>query len=480
MTPYGWHWFRRDLRLAGNPALGWSLAQHDGRVLGIFCFDRAFLSRPDFSTDRFGFFLETLAALREEMRERGGELLCLDIGPDAAFTDLVAALRARDIPLPATCSWNRDYEPFAVQRDRRVESFFSEHGVRSHTERDHLLFEPHEIFKGDHPSEGYVVYSAFRKKWMAALATDEGRARVRRAGQRRAPRFSLTWKKLWKGNSPFTDCLDLYGAANRAHVEVKLPPAGARAARSRLAAFRARLSDYARARDFPADEGTSRLSLYLKNGSLTTAEILSELDLVDRGSAGKYLGELVWREFFYHILARYPHVEHSPFQRRYAAIRWENPEEKFEAWKAGRTGFPFVDAAMRELYATGWMHNRARMVVASFLTKDLLVDYRWGERWFMERLLDGDLAPNNGGWQWAASTGCDAQPYFRVFSPLLQSKKFDPQGDYIRRFVPELRDLPAKAIHDPTPSQRGKRYPAPIVDHAEARKKAIALFRAAR
>jgi deoxyribodipyrimidine photo-lyase len=232
-----------------------------------------------------------------------------------------------------------------------------------------------------------------------------------------------------------------------------------------------------------AVEGTSKMSLYLKNGTITVPQIIAayELEFLKfKGDDGatKYLKELVWREFYYHVIWHWPNAEREAFIQKYRNLQWENDDKLFEAWKAGKTGYPIVDAAMRELLTTGWMHNRARMIVASFLTKDLLVDWRWGEKWFMNQLLDGDLAPNNGGWQWAASTGCDPQPYFRIFNPMLQSERFDAEGTYIRRYIPELKDVPTKEIHNPSSATRKRTgYPEPIVIHAEQKVRASMLFK---
>ena len=259
-----------------------------------------------------------------------------------------------------------------------------------------------------------------------------------------------------------------------------IPKAGSETALKCLDAFRPKIDAYGEARDFPNEEATSRLSIYLKNGSITVAQIIASLGLTayqkgDRSGRARYLSELIWREFYYHVLYWHPRVEKEPFLPQFASIPWENKQESFTAWCAGLTGYPIVDAGMRELKTTGWMHNRVRMIVASFLTKDLLIDWRWGERYFMEQLLDGDLAPNNGGWQWAASTGCDPQPYFRIFNPELQSRKFDPEGHYIKKFVPELRHVPASSIHNPPASMR-RDYPAQIIDHRLQRDRALMLY----
>jgi deoxyribodipyrimidine photo-lyase len=262
-------------------------------------------------------------------------------------------------------------------------------------------------------------------------------------------------------------------------VTVPIPPVGGLAALEKLRSFQPKITQYGKQRDIPSVAGTSLLSPFFKNGSLTGAQVIAELDLDRPGKLSdgeeKYLKEIVWREFYYHILWHFPKVETTAFLEKFKDLKWENNEKYFEAWKEGKTGYPIVDAGMRQLKKTGWMHNRVRMIVASFLTKDLLIDWKWGEKYFMETLLDGDLAPNNGGWQWAASTGCDPQPYFRIFNPYLQSKKFDPEGKYIKEYIPELKNLSSKEIHEPA-LNRPKEYPLSIVNHAEQREKALKLY----
>jgi deoxyribodipyrimidine photo-lyase len=483
---YGLHWFRRDLRVAGNPALDWSRRDHDGRVLGLFCFDAAFLARPDFSSDRFAFFLATLAALRDELVAAGGDLLVLDEGPAPAFGRLFAALDRARVARPATVSFNRDYEPFARARDAAVSALLTERfGAAVHTERDHLIIEPEELRKEHTPADVpafYQVFTPFARRWRELFAEPRVRARVaaHREGlaylERRArgqtPRlFSLTWRALFGAAAPPRDHLVPFTEANARRVRLAIPPAGSLAALARLHAFAPRVRRYEEARDVPADDGTSRLSIYFKNGSLVPAQAIAALGLGRAGAArgrDAFLRQLVWREFYYHVLWHRPDVETRAFLPRFRDLAWENREALFEAWKAGRTGYPIVDAGMRQLAETGWMPNRVRMIVASFLTKDLLVDWRWGERWFMERLLDGDLAANNGGWQWAASTGTDPQPWFRVFNPVLQGRRFDPTGAYIRAFVPERRGDDARAVHQPR---------APVVDHTAQVRRVLAMFR---
>jgi deoxyribodipyrimidine photo-lyase len=488
MKTLGLHWFRRDLRIAGNLGLRAQQERHSGRVLGIFAFDKSFLSRPDFSPNRFQVFLKTLDALRSELRAAGGDLLVMDVGPDDAFKTI-----SRLIPknTQVTISWSRDYEPFARVRDERVKALCESFGWDVVTERDHLLFEPHEILSGQ--GTPYKVYTPFAKRWFELLKTDEGQERIarQRAGLtyldlrnkgKAAKLFQLTWSEFLGHQCP-KDHLDHYLKSNHELTTVPIPQAGSLVAWSKLVGFSGKLGFYGDTRDFMAKDGTSGLAMFLKNGSITVPQIIAAYELEylkfsgDDG-ATKFLKELIWREFYYHVMWHFPHCETRSFKEDYKDIAWENDESFFDAWKEGLTGYPIVDAAMRQLKSTGMMHNRARMIVASFLTKDLHIDWRWGERWFMNQLLDGDLAPNNGGWQWAASTGCDAQPYFRIFNPTRQSERFDPEGSYIRTFIPELRDVDTGEIHDPKPQTRKKHgYPAPIVEHKPRAIKAQMMFK---
>lgn len=483
-APYGLHWFRRDLRLEGNPALELNLERHPGRVLGVFAIDRKFLARPDFSPARFLFFLRTLEELRAQLRARGGDLLFLDVGPDEAFPKLLRALERSSLGKPALATYNRDYEPFARARDERMMALFPSEGIEILSESDHLLFEPGDIAKDD--GGCYQVYTPFMRRWLDRFQDPETNRKLRRLGawlKRGEPEFALRWpEEIRRTLEGMGDPLAALLAETAPKVPFALPEAGHASAKALLRAFRDDgLEEYGERRDLPAIAGTSRISVYLKNGSLTVPQILAYLKIGAEepdpraktpSSRRKYLQELVWREFYYHVLWHRPDVERGPFLRQYADLPWENDRARFERWREGRTGYPIVDAGMRQLARTGWMHNRMRMIVASFLLKDLLVDWRWGERHFMRTLLDGDLAPNNGGWQWAASTGCDPQPYFRVFNPTSQGEKFDPDGAYVRRWCPELADEPAKTIHEPRPDA--------IVDHKVQRAKAIAMFQRAR
>jgi deoxyribodipyrimidine photo-lyase len=461
------------LRLQGNTALVWNADRYQGRVLGVFFFDTNFLGRSDFSSARFAFFLDTLTSLKQEMRERGGDLLVLDARPQSGFPALIDQIEKSGLRKPAVVTFNRDYEPFARARDSEVTQILERDcGIPVQTERDHLLIEPQELLKRN--GEGfYQVFTPFARRWFEMLKHREIRARINES-KRWPPAFSLTWADVLGNAAEGLDRLVQFRSHNARHVSISVPNAGAAAAQRCLAAFRDKVSFYKSQRDFPGVSGTSELSIYLKNGSIAVGQVISELDLAreavtSESGPARFLKELVWREFYYHILWHRPWVEHGAFNEKYRQIEWENSEELFAAWKAGKTGYPIVDAGMRQLNATGWMHNRVRMIVASFLTKDLLIDWRWGERYFMEKLLDGDLASNNGGWQWAAGTGCDPQPYFRIFNPTLQSAKFDPEGDYIKRWCPELMDQFGKPLHEPK---------APIVDHASRKLKALKLYQA--
>lgn len=486
---YGIHWFRRDLRIAGNIALKSNWKKHGGKVLGLFCFDKKFLARNDFSVNRFQFFIKTLCSLKEELLASGSDLLILDIGPFEAFPELFQKMTQNNIHLPNMITWSRDYEPFARRRDEEMSTLFSTFGINTETSRDHLLIEPHELYKVG--GDGYQVYSPFARKWLEIFNQKEFQKRIeeQKSGlkylnklkrEKIEGNFSLTWKKLFNGHINYPDTLNHYQKENAKKVSIPIPEAGSQAVIGALEAFKKKLNNYQELRDFPADGATSKFSIFIKNGSLTVPQIIAYYDLKPyrkkKNAQDTFFSELIWREFYYHILYRHPHVETTTFLEKYKNLKWQNNKKWFEAWKEGRTGYPIVDAGMRELKTTGWMHNRVRMIVASFLAKDLLIDWRWGEKHFMDQLLDGDLAPNNGGWQWAASTGCDPQPYFRVFNPWLQSKKFDPEGSYIKKFIPELENLDSKRLHEPITDQ--KSYPKPIVDHYEQRDKALAMYKA--
>lgn len=469
--PYALHWFRRDLRLEGYPALDDLIEEYEGRVLFFFNFDRKFLSRPDFSHGRFYFFLKTLEKLKQKIETQGGTFLFFDQAPEKTIVDLIQDCTKYFGRPPTKIHAARDYEPFARNRDERVQNLvFDQFKIPVVFMRDHLLIEPEELTK---PSgEGwYQVYTPFSKRWLELFQSQEINQRLRRLNQSlKSQLFTISIKAppqwILKSDALFLEILE----ETSKKCPFQLPETGFDAAKSKLKYFSQNaFSKYSENRDFPNIQGTSGMSVYFKNGSFTTSHAICFLKLTPQDEVGiKYFKELIWREFYYHILFHRPDVENSSFQKHYDQLKWQNNHEWFEKWKSGQTGYPIVDAGMRQLNTTGWMHNRVRMIVASFLTKDLLIDWRWGEKYFMEMLLDGDLAPNNGGWQWAASTGCDAQPYFRIFNPTSQSEKFDPSGDYIRKYVRERSKESVKTIHEPL---------APIVDHGMQREKALSMFK---
>lgn len=486
---YGLHWFRRDLRVAGNNGLLKNWKKNDGRVVGVFCFDKKFLGREDFSYNRFQFFINTLYELQKELRRKGSDLLFLDVGPSEAFPNLLDQLEEQYGALPTTVSWGNDYEPFSRERDKKMKTLFENRGMEVLIERDHLLIEPHELSKktGDGP---YQVYSPFGRQWLEIFRSKEIQSRMNQ--QESALKylkkinedeklFRLTWNQLFDDKKDYQNILKEYKEENEKSVDIDIPPAGTEAALNALKDFKKKIDEYGDSRDIPSLQGTSRFSMFLKNGSLTVPLIIKYFDLKPyskkKSNRDKFFSELIWREFYYHILYHFPRVENEAFLEEYKKIKWINNKNHFQAWKDGLTGYPIVDAGMRELKETGWMHNRVRMIVASFLTKDLLIDWRWGEKYFMEKLLDGDLAPNNGGWQWAASTGCDPQPYFRIFNPWLQGKKFDPEAVYMKKYLPELKELDPADFHKPI---EHKSYPSPIVDHKERRDMALDRYKEAK
>ncbi len=484
-SSWGIHWFRRDLRLPGNRALqhNW---KHTGRqTLGLFIFDSRFLARPDFSHNRFQFFIESLVELKSEMQKNGGDLLVVDGCATQFFDRLSEKARAHSLK-PPLVTWCRDYEPYARARDSKVQDLLKKLKIPYQDFRDHLLIEPWEISKPQEPESHYQVFTPFARRWFDLAQSHDIQSRTHLRLEVEAPKtaelFSLKWSDLSKLDLGFTDQLSHFRERNLNSVNVPVPSAGTHNGLKYIESFRAKLKTYNTDRDLPGTDGTSRLSMFLKNGSLTVPMVIHALrehwpsSLQSPSGPATFIKELVWREFYYSILWHRPDVETQSYLPKFRHLKWQNREDHFTRWKEGTTGFPIVDAGMRQLAREGWMHNRVRMIVASFLVKDLLIDWRWGENWFMQKLLDGDLAPNNGGWQWAASTGCDPQPYFRIFNPWLQSKKFDAQGNYIRRYVEEITDAPPSVLHNPAADRTGYGYPQPIVVHEQQRALALKLY----
>jgi len=471
-------WFRRDLRDHDHAALAAALDRSE-HVHCLFVFDTDILDAlPSRSDRRVEFIQASVDELDAALRRNGGRLMVRRGSSTAVLPDIAAALNVDAVFV------NRDYEPAAKARDARVATQLAERGVRFLEFKDQVVFERDEILtKTGTP---FTVYTPYKNAWLGALTTTHLAPHVVRAnkGQLRPDPENRPVPTLGELGFEKTN-LDAMGIAR-----------GMQGAKRMLAEFRKRISSYATARDFPGVNGTSNLSMHLRFGTISVRSLAAEAhDRSLRGGpdaagAGTWLSELIWRDFYFMVLDRHPRVVEHAFKPEFDRIAFPNDPARFDAWREGRTGYPLVDAGMRQLRTTGMMHNRVRMITASFLVKDLHVDWRWGERHFGALLNDYDLAANNGGWQWAASTGTDAQPYFRVFNPVTQSKRFDPDGVYIRRFVPELTNVPDEFIHAPwtmpplaqveSGTSIGRDYPSPIVDHDESRRIALELFRVSR
>ena len=484
------HWFRSDLRAEDNRALAAACARAS-ELVPVFVFDDALLRRHRGAHPRLGFLDACLRDLADKLDAAGTRLVVLRGPPHRSLPALARTCKA------SLVTWNRDYGPYAKRRDRAVRRALARDGVDVREYKDRVVFDGDEVRTGK--GEPYSVYTPYRRAWWRRYRADP-------PGEAQVPSRLPPIVDLGSIDNPAVGSLDLLldgrsdegskdgpppaaGSVAAAPTDATvIPRGGAAAARERLDAFLgAAARRYHFDRDFPALAGTSRLSPFLRFGAVSVRACFRAGLALARDEPGahdgvaKWLDELVWREFYHAVLDAHPHVLDGPFRPSFEAIEWDDRPERLHAWQAGMTGYPFVDAGMRQLAATGWMHNRARMVAASFLAKDLHIDWRAGERWFMRRLVDGDPASNNGGWQWAASTGTDAQPWFRIFNPTTQGERFDPEGKYVRRWVPEIEGLGGKAVHRPwdTPTE-ARDYPSPIVDHRRERAVALARYRAAR
>jgi deoxyribodipyrimidine photo-lyase len=460
------HWFRNDLRRRDNTALARGAARGD-ELLGLFVLDPALLRASRTGAPRLRFLLDCLERLGRDLEARGIPLLVRRGEPGRVVPGLLRELDA------GLLSFNRDTAPAARRRDEAVRKAVEARGVEVLECKDRVVFEAGEV--RTRSGTPFAVYGPYRRAWYRRLA--EHPQPPQRAPQLPPPRRPLR-------RDPLPGVAELGFAGD----DTSIPTGGEEAARRRLRSFLERAVErYAQDRDRPDLDGTSRLSPYLRFGAISVRDCVAAAreaaaaePRLARG-VEKWLDELVWREFYAAILESHPRVLRESYRREYAGIAWDDDPEAFAAWCQGRTGYPIVDAGMRQLHETGWMHNRVRMIAASFLTKDLLVDWRRGERWFQQCLVDADPASNNGGWQWAASTGTDAAPYFRIFNPVSQGERCDPSGAYVRRYVPELAGLPRRWVHRPWEAPRPPAgYPAPIVDHAERRERALERYRAAR
>ena len=478
-------WFRRDLRLDDHAALYYALKQSQ-QVYCVFVYDRDILDallKEGLQADRrVEFIMAAIAELDAALRAAGGALIVRH-----AWTEEAIPALARELGVDAVFA-NHDYEPQAMTRDAAVRAQLETEGRQLLTYKDQVIFEKEEVLS--QAGKPFSVFTPYKNAWMNKIAGHNGDFYLK-------PYPVADYLSKLAPPSPqhqqALPTLETLGFLPTNLSELKIPT-GMSGAHKLLEEFLPRLARYSDTRNFPAVKGPSYLSVHLRFGTISIRTLArTALDIIHagQGSTGApvWLAELIWRDFYFMILHHHPHVVARSFKPDYDAIVWEQDalaQKYFAAWCEGRTGYPLVDAAMLQLNQTGYMHNRLRMVTASFLTKDLGIDWRWGERYFAAQLNDFDLAANNGGWQWASSSGCDAQPYFRIFNPITQSENFDAEGKFIRRYLPQLAALPNKYIHAPwlCPEEKrddaglrlGKDYPFPIVDHADARKKTLQRY----
>ena len=479
-------WLRRDLRVRDNSALHHAL-HAARRVWCAFVFDRAILDALPRVDRRVEFIHDTLIALDADLNElarrAGGAGTRLLVRHGDAVEQVVRL--ATQLGVQAVYA-SHDDDPYALQRDARVRGALAAHGVALHTGKDHVVFERDEVLSSARTP--YTVFTPYKAAWLQRLDTHA-------VAERPVGELAAALATPAEGVVTGVPALRAIGFEPSNLHALRLP-SGERGAQRMWSEFVDRLDDYARTRDYPAIKGPSYLGMHLRFGTQSIRRVAHEAwQRTQGGSAGAqtWLSELIWREFFHQVLHHHPHVVTQAFKREFDALRWEHgklADAHFAAWCGGRTGYPLVDAAMHQLNQTGYMHNRLRMVCASFLCKHLGLDWRRGEAYFAEKLNDFDLASNNGGWQWAASTGCDAQPYFRIFNPVKQSERFDPHGAFIRRYLPALASLPDRLLHAPWRARPvdlaaadvalGRDYPLPIVEHEAARTATLARYAAVR
>lgn len=415
-------WFRRDLRCEDNMGLHHAL-RSGYPVLPLFIFDDNIISELPVDDHRLGFIYDELRKINSVLVKQNSSLLIQKGDPLSVFNRLAETYDIQAL------YFNKDFEPYGLKRDEQVTRFLANRLIPCHRFKDHVIFEPGEVLKSD--GKPYTVYTPFKKVWLKQLSSDH-------------------YKTLRSSNSnEFFTCDFDFPESNEMGFtlsSIKVHP------------YRLNVAEtYGQNRNFPAKAGASFLGPHLRFGTVSVRQVIREVGLESQ----EFINELIWREFFIHILFHFPAVINDSFKKQYIGLQWRNNLEDFERWSEGKTGFPMVDAGMRQLNQTGYMHNRVRMVTASFLTKHLLIDWRWGEGYFAQKLLDFELASNNGNWQWAAGTGCDAAPYFRVFNPQSQQERFDPDFTFIRQWIPEW------GTSD---------YPSPMVDHASARRRALAVY----
>ena len=429
--PIAIFWFRRDLRFFDNPALFHALTS-GLKVLPVFIFDKNILDKLNKDDKRVHFIFQAIENLNDLLKPYKSAIKLFYGHPLEIFEEILLDYNIRMV------FSNHDYEPNAIARDLKIENLLKEKGIVFQSYKDQVVFEKNEITKVS--GEPYTAFTPYSKKWLEKLYQDEN--------------YLHNW-------NPENYLQNFIEAENKNSIQLSdIGFSGKSYAFQKFQIDKSVISNYGSTRDFPALDSTSRAGIHLRFGTISIRRIVAmamELNPV-------WLNELIWREFFMQILYHFPHVENHPFKPKYQFINWINNENDFEAWKNGLTGYPLVDAGMRELNETGFMHNRVRMVTASFLIKHLLINWQWGEAYFAEKLLDFDLSANNGNWQWAAGTGCDAAPYFRIFNPTTQAEKFDKDNIYIKKWVPEYAS---------------PKYCIPIVEHGFARTRCLEAYKAA-
>ena len=415
-------WFRRDLRLEDNTALNQAIS-NKLQVLPVFIFDEEILNELPNNDPRVNFIYNSLNKIDQTLKKHHSSLLCLRGKPIEIWKDLLEKFQIESVFV------NGDYEPYARHRDQKIKQLLEKHGISFISLKDQVIHEENEILKND--NKPYTVFTPYKRKWL----------------------------ELYEAK-PYTNKVDFNNFYSQIRVFPSMEELGIKKSKISVKDFNlSKVDDYEQIRDYPDIDQTSYLSPHLRFGTVSIREILSQL----KPSNSVFQSELIWREFFMQILYHFPHVVTENFKPKYNAIKWLNNPNDFEKWCTGKTGYPIVDAGMRQLNKTGYMHNRVRMITAGFLCKHLLIDWRLGEAYFAKKLLDYELSSNNGNWQWCAGTGCDAAPYFRIFNPYEQTKKFDSKLTYINRWIPELNSF---------------NYPKPIVDHTFARKRALETYKA--
>lgn len=466
-------WFRRDLRLQDNVGLFNALKNSD-RVACVFVFDKNILSSLGKSDQRVDFIWNVISNLKEELQGLGSDLIVVYDKPEIAIPKLAKKYKVDSIYT------NEDYEPSARKRDQDIKDYLSKINVNFFSYKDQAIFAKDEILNGS--GNPFTVFTHYSNQWKKNFKSSDINDYNSENLYKKLAIFKI---------EKFPSLEDIgFEETNIRNIRIGFSNKDAKLMLSNFC--KNKISKYNEMRNYPSVSGVSFLGVHNRFGTISVRELIREalnvkkINPASADGVDTWISEIIWRDFYFQILYNFPHVVYEPFNKDYENFPWENNMEFFQKWCLGETGYPIVDAAMKQLNSTGYMHNRLRMITASFLTKHLLVDYRLGEQYFASKLLDFDLSANNGGWQWSASTGCDAQPYFRIFNPSLQSEKFDPNAEFIKKFLPIFKNIDAKYLHEPWEFKEelknmninlGLDYPNPIVKHKESRLKTLELFK---